>query len=252
MTLKENLKKWLSEHGFPLEMEAASHFRIAGFDVRQGSVVLDEQEGKSREIDILAEDPDVYGSVEISCVIECKSSKAHPWVVFVADDVLSNYRNINAFCLSSPHAKEAMAKAFRAGGDMKELLPRGAACGYAFKQALGSTDHAYSASVSVLKACSVISSSVRDTPNAKHLKFAFPIIVVDAPLFECSRSDSGELVLREVQVSEFLYTAYVPEFAGCCIKVVKISALASVAEEYKITANILRNLFEADALFSAL
>jgi len=93
--LTEKIIEWLKTTGFPLEMEAASAFRAAGFDVRQSATFPDPQSDKGREIDVLAQDPDIIGVIEISFVIECKSS-SKPWVVFTSDDALSGYNKLLA------------------------------------------------------------------------------------------------------------------------------------------------------------
>ncbi|QJD91827.1 hypothetical protein HH213_18055 [Duganella dendranthematis] len=243
MTLNSAVLKWIEESGFPLEMEVAKEFRRAGFEVLQSSIVLDGQEGKSREVDVLARDPDLIGYVDINCVIECKVSKAHPWVVFVADDVLENYNRLHSFCVSSPDAKEAMWEEFRRGTVIRGLLPETNRCGYAVKQALGGTDHSYGAAISVLKACVKVVSELPGVKSFPQIKFAFPLIVIDAPLFECSLNDHGELVLEEVSESRFLYAAYVPEYAGCCITIVTKRNLPAAALRYRAVANALRETF---------
>lgn len=91
--------EWLQKTGFPLEMYAASTFRGAGFDVRQSATYADPDCAKGREIDVLAQDPDVLGLVEISFVVECKAS-LNPWVVLTSDDALSNYNRLFAFAIT--------------------------------------------------------------------------------------------------------------------------------------------------------
>jgi hypothetical protein len=72
------VKEWLEKQGFLLEMKTAAAFRDAGFEVRQSSHYVDPDTGKSREIDVLARDPDFLGIVDIQFTIECKASKK-PW-----------------------------------------------------------------------------------------------------------------------------------------------------------------------------
>ena len=63
-------------------MKTAAAFRHAGFEVRQCSHYVDPDTGKSREIDVLARDPDFLGIVDIQFAVECKASKK-PWVLYV-------------------------------------------------------------------------------------------------------------------------------------------------------------------------
>lgn len=243
-TLEDSLADWLIEKGFALEMETATAFRHAGFDVRQSSVILDRQESKAREIDVLAEDPDFIGTLEIYCLAECKSSTKYPWVVFIADDTLQNFSPVHAFAMVSPAAREAMLKAYQNNVPaIKGLLTNPKKVGYAFRQGHTDKDIAYTAAMGALKACHVIATSVRKD-DTNHMKFVFPIIVVDMPLYECIRSADGKLILTEVEQTQFLFSSYIPEHVSCCIRVVRNSALANVTASLKNVANALRSALE--------
>ena len=87
--LDNKVLEWIKKTGFPLEMQAASAFRAAGFEVRQSYTYPDPQSDKGREIDVLAQDPDWIGVIEVSFVLECKAS-SKPWVVLTSEDALAN------------------------------------------------------------------------------------------------------------------------------------------------------------------
>lgn len=244
--LSEKVLDWLKSTGFPLEMEAASAFRTAGFDVRQSAVFPDSQSDKGREVDVLAQDPDFLGVIEISFVVECKSS-SHPWVVFTSEDALYGYNRLLAFGVTSGAAKDALAK--RIGKTLWENhISRPERGGYGFRQALRKdSDPAYTAAIGALKACHGIARD-RVSSSIPRLAFAFPVIVVDSPLFECSRDSNGELALIEVSNSEFLFSAHIPEFIGCCVKVVTKEHLPSFAQWAKsLAATIRKDLEEEEA-----
>jgi len=240
----EKVLEWLNSTGFPLEMEAASAFRTAGFDVRQSAVFPDSQTDKGREIDVLAQDPDFIGVIEISFVVECKSS-SNPWVVFTSEDALSGYNRLLAFAMTSKAAKEAVSK--RIGKDLWEShISRPERGGYGFRQALRKdSDPAYTAAIGAIKACNVIAQG-RVSSSIPHLAFAFPVIVVDSPLFECSRKSNGELELLEVPYSEFLFSAHIPENVGCCVKVVTKEYLPTFAKWAKDLATTIRKELEEE------
>jgi len=206
--LVKQITDWLNKTGFPLEMEAASAFRDAGFDVRQSATYADPQSDKGREIDVLAMDPDLIGIIDISFVVECKSS-TKPWVVFTSDDALRNYNRLFAFGVTSDAAQKALsartAKGLRSGlPKLGQFLERPSRGGYGFRQAMsGDSDAAYTASIGALKACLGVTL---DSPSAlPRLAFAFPVIVVNTPLFECVRKPDGQLELTSVESSEFLF-----------------------------------------------
>lgn len=242
MNMKETLEKkvldWLQSTGFPLEMTAADAFRQAKFDVRQSSTYSDPETEKGREIDVLAIDPDWVGAVEIAFVLECKSS-SKPWVVLCSDDALANYNRFFAFAVSTDSARKAL---IQKGPDLKTwpAIDRSSGGGYGFRQALlDNKDAAYTAAMNVLKACADLARE-SESKSYKPAAIYFPVIVVDAPLFECRLQPGGELALKEVQSSEFLFTAHVPKRVGCCIRVVTKDALPSWAAGARALATGLR------------
>lgn len=243
----ENLEKeiinWLEKTGFPLEMDAAVPFRKHGFEVRQSSVVLDTQENKPRELDILAIDPNIHGILSLTCVLECKSSK-QPWIVFTSDDALENYNRQFAFSIMSKDARSAIVDLVDHKSDIwNKYFKRSNRAGYAMRQALNEKDTAYTASMNVLKACNVIIK--KDYEGAlPALNFAFPIIVVDTPIFECSKNAEGKLVVTEVKQSEFLFSSYIPYSVGCCIRIVHIDELGEVAKYFRELCNDFRQFFD--------
>lgn len=237
--LTEKIIDWLKTTGFPLEMEAASAFRAAGFDVRQSATFPDPQSDKGREIDVLAQDPDIIGVIEISFVIECKSS-SKPWVVFTSDDALSGYNRLLAFGITSESARKVLADRISNLPLLGRYIKRPAQGGYGFRQALGKeSDPAYTAAIGALKACHGVAQN-RISSSIPHLAFAFPVIVIDSPLFECSRKQDGELDLIAVSNSEFLFSAHIPDYIGCCVKVITKEHLPDFAKWAKQLANTIR------------
>jgi hypothetical protein len=232
---KDAVKAWLERSGFPLEMEAAVAFRQAGFEVRQSATFSDSQTDKAREIDVLASWPDFLGIIDVSFVLECKAS-SKPWVVLTSDNAFEGLSRISAFAITSRAAKSALAKRFRKKlGALEKYIKIPSRGGYALHQAFGpESNPAYAAAVSVLKACKSI---VTNDENSPVHSFAFPLVIVDAPLFECSLdAKSRELQIVEVGASVFRFTAHVPERAGCCIRVITKKELEKSAEWAKTLA----------------
>lgn len=235
----DKVLEWLEKTGFPLEMEAAAAFKGAGFDVRQSFTFLDPREAKGREIDVLAQDPDWFGVIEISFVIECKASP-NPWVILTSDDALSNYNRLFAFSIMSEAARSALAKRITGLGKLEQYIKRPSRGGYGFRQAFGKeSDQAYTATISALTACTSVCKN-RESSSIPRIAFAFPVIVIDAPLFECSLGSDGKLHLIKVEQSEFLSSAYLPEQVGCCIKVITRDKLRDFASLAKQLANDIR------------
>lgn len=237
--LTEKILEWLRITGFPLEMEAASAFRTAGFDVRQSCTFPDPQSDKGREIDVLATDQNIFGVIEISFVVECKSS-SKPWVVLTSEDALYGYNRLLAFGVTSGAALSVLADRIAEFPHLGSYIKRPEHGGYSFRQALGKeSDPAYAAAMAALKACHGLAHD-RIGSSVPRLAFAFPVIVVDSPLFECSRTLDGELILKQVTNSEFLFSAHIPEHIGCCIKVITRDYLSEFAKWAKGLARIIR------------
>ncbi|WP_144030063.1 hypothetical protein [Burkholderia sp. AU16741] len=243
--LNNKVIKWLRETGFPLEMEAAAAFRNAGFEVRQSGTFRDPESNKGREIDVLASDPDIIGVIDISFVIECKATQK-PWIVLTAQDALGNFNRMTAFSVLSRDARKALASRFPGlPPELRKYIKRSNKGGYGLRQALGNGDDvAYAAAMSALKGCHDLAS--KTSTHFPTLTFAFPIIVVDAPLFECSRQDDGEITIERVEISEFLFSAHIPDRLDACIRVVSREKLVEFAREMKKLADVLRREFKKE------
>jgi len=237
------VRAWLDTQGYLLEMRTASAFRAAGFDVRQSSHYVDPETGKSREVDVIALDPDVVGIINISFIVECKSSNK-PWVLLCSPDTLDGYNRIFAFSVVSDKARKALA------GRMSQLLDRipwlrkSGLIGYSVRQALSDADIAYAAAVSAAKACDVLTHGVAS--SYKPYAFAFPVIVIGGPLIRCSLAENGDVQLEEVEEGEFLFAAYLPKYFGTCIRVVTSARLTAFAVEAKRVADHIRAEFKSE------
>ncbi len=246
-TVISSVKKWLEGSGFPLEMQTAAAFRKEGFEVRPSSQYIDAETGKGREIDVLTSlrDPDFLGIIEIYFAIECKSSPK-PWVLLTSEDAASGYNRIFAFGVLSKKAKHAFVSRIH---EFVETLPwfrKEGAIGYSFRQAFSKeSDPAYSAALSAAKACEHLARPT-DRRHVAPLMLAFPVIVVDAPLIQCSLREDGHLDLQEVDLGEFLFFAHLPHLFGTCIRVVRASRLASFAMEAKRNAEQFRTALKPE------
>ena len=239
--LLSKVRNWLQSSGFPLEMEAAAAFRSAGFDVRQSTSYVDQQTEKGREIDVLASDPAHVGVVDISFVIECKGSK-NPWVVLCSETALSSYNRLLAFALTSSAARSAIGeRVTHHDSHSREYVLVENRAGYSMREALGSkeSDPAYAAAMSAIKACRGLIRE-REPGGIQPICFAFPVVIVDSPLFECTLATDGQLELRQVQHSAYLFSAHIPDAVGCLIHVVTRPHLAEFARWAKAVATALR------------
>jgi len=229
------VREWLETQGFTLEMRTAAAFRAAGFHVRQSSIYVDADTGKSREIDVLAIDPDNLGVLDIRFIVECKSTKK-PWVLLCSPDTTVGYNRISAFAAVSKKVRDVFIN--RLGGFLEKFswLRKDGLIGYSVRQALSEADIAYAAAATLAGVCkNFVSGS--DGKYASVLCFGFPVIVIDGPLIRCWLAESGEVQLEEVDHGEFLF--FLGDF-GTCIRVVTAGCLAAFTLEAKQVADQLR------------
>jgi hypothetical protein len=237
---REQVLKWLNETGFPLEMAAASAFRQAGFEVQQSATYVDLQSEKGREIDVLARDPDIIGFIELSVVVECKSS-TKPWVVLTSNDALAVYNRLRTGAVMSERTYTALSRGRTDNLKVDQYLHRAGKCGYGFRQAFSKdADPGYGAAMNVVSACKGITSVVPAGDDWPTLAASIPIIVVDSPLFECQLRPDGELELVEVDASAFLFSAHIPKQVSCVVRVIHRSKLEVTAKWAKSLVDALR------------
>lgn len=75
---EKKVESFLRKTGFVFEMEVAEHLKKKGWKVDMGSMFLDLDESKKREIDVVASR--VIDKTTVYLVIECKQSLQNDWV----------------------------------------------------------------------------------------------------------------------------------------------------------------------------
>lgn len=99
LTPIERVSKWLSEQGRQLEYEVEHTLRGLGFKTTRGRYYLDPNEGKAREIDVVAAvevDPhqrEPYAVPSVQLAVECKMGGA-PWAVMTSDGPVPEWMSI--------------------------------------------------------------------------------------------------------------------------------------------------------------
>jgi len=241
--LRTKVKEWVEKGGLPLELQTKAAFKKEAFSVTHSAVYVDPETEKGREIDVIANSRDWSGMVQINFVAECKSSP-QPWVVLVDRDdfpkpiyyslgVVSE--NIGAM-LRGVDWDPSRSEAWR----VLEYMHAG---GYGIRQAFSNNnDPAYAAAMAALKASRAI--ALKPMGTTKRFQFAIPVIVVDAPIFECSVGADGELEYLEVQSSEFFFNAYIPEEVRASIRIVRKEELVHFTKTCRLLAESLKTLLK--------
>ena len=191
-SIESRLAEWLSTQGYPLEMRVAATFRNAGFTAFLSETYEDPETGTFREIDIVAsEDADVAeATVRVTFVVECKSSREHPWILFFPTE--DNRLHPSAQMLYTPASKLGRQLLIRARHRVSAAPPFADArrIAYGMTQAFTSAkDVTYTAAQGVAKAVwSRIKSSNEEAAEYPFLDVFVPVIVIEGRLFHCYTS----------------------------------------------------------------
>lgn len=209
--IESKIRDWLDQQGYPLEMRVASAFRRSGFRVFQSDYYSDPATGVPREIDVVAYmDRRLSGLlVRVKFLIECKSSKSKPWLMFcAADQGLAEPARVAQRSASEIGSeallKLAQRKNIQACGLFNVCVPPA----YGLTQAFTSgTDVCYAASTTA--AAAAAAAAIEAEKYSKSVSpicvLAFPVIVVEGRLFSCVLQDNGSIAVTESQRGTLLW-----------------------------------------------
>jgi hypothetical protein len=198
-TLKEKVEQWVAQKGVSLEYFAANSFGHAGFTTFQGYYVKGTDQ--SREIDVMAHRTYELGRsrLRLISVAECKWSQGKPWAIFCSPSTVMT----DAAVISQTIGNEIGSALFwYMAGDSYlqkiELFSEGRSCGFSGRQVFESDNK----DVFYDTIQGVVSKSVAETfsyglaqkEEMKWIGVAFPLIIVDAPLFEVNYDSTGDQV----------------------------------------------------------
>jgi hypothetical protein len=119
--------------------------------------------------------------------------------------------------------------------------------GFSITQAFSEgQDITYGATLSTVKASM---SLYNENENNKIYKipffFVFPVIVIDAPLFECYLDRDNRVSIQEINEGVFYFDVKIEDYSGICIRVVTERALDVFIKDIRETSDfILLNLKE--------
>ncbi|MCW3844391.1 hypothetical protein ONA70_30315 [Micromonospora yasonensis] len=213
--LKTKLQRWLMSQGYPLELRTAQAFRGIG-NVRQSDYYYDSESACHREIDVVVSMRANTNShmewLDVLLCIEAKSGADKPWVLFCGERVppLHPLAQV-AERFTSPAARAWIAAA--ANSHEVRALPLLTIEEHPghnlIKATLGPNqgqDVAYKAIISAVKAAHWEATRKDIYPKHSEVSIvAFPVIVIDAPLFKCDIDESGELRLRQVDMGTLIW-----------------------------------------------
>jgi len=230
-TLAGKVASWLSTQGYPLEMRVAAAMRQGGLGVRQSVHYSDAESAKSREADVVGTTVDRPGlAMALACfVVECKAA-SKPWVLFTSPHTLAGYNRLFAFGVTNEAVKAGFDHPAQWAEEL-EWFKKDGPVGYNLQEAFADgSDRAYGAATSVVKAAMALVQP-REGEWQPPIRLAFPAIVVDAPLFECSLDDEGKPRLVEIALGWLFCDVCMPGYIPTCIRIVGRRGLAAYMSE---------------------
>lgn len=244
------IRKWLDEQGYPLEMKVARNFQGAGFSVSSSEYYIDPDEGKPREIDVIASmETTISGvSFQLAFTVECKSSKKSPWVCFRAGRKQQRDPSVGFLARHATIQGRVLLVEISSNPDITTErmfhLPNNYAYGVT-NVLKKSVDLPYQAIVGAQKAShSLIAhyDRIQKHPNPVHtVCIAFPLVVVDTPIFNCELGDAGDIKLTKAGSQTILHTGFDTYYS--VVEIVDASALEEFIEsKAELMSNFLRRL----------
>jgi hypothetical protein len=192
-SLPDKILEWLNKQGFPTEFQVANICDRHGFRVFQGYHVRSESPNLPREIDVLAQRDDLSDDylIRVCHIIECKWSKDKPWVILtsphgqlaspacIAQTIGSLLgRTILWTIARDPdlHTLDLFSTPDRPGFSGRQVFSQG-------------NDLFYAAMQSVVDVSMLLMAQYDEHPRRvgtlpRNAVIAFPMIVIDAQIFE--------------------------------------------------------------------
>ncbi|MBE0680528.1 MAG: hypothetical protein IH589_01330 [Anaerolineales bacterium] len=260
--LSTQVKKWVEEQGYSLEMRVAKKFQESGFQVSQFEHFIDQESGSVRPVDVVVSlSKDIGNSrIVIKLYIECKySAKDKPWVIVVTSDKFDKFSFFSRI-LKGEHpsswsnidilqgrvaAKIVQALDSNLSLDVFSIKNPG----YVVAESLtNQKDHAYEAIIQISKSVeahdteseetykqttqTLDDSEITDSSSSFGLfvSIAFPIVVINGQLFESYLGNNNEVEVSEIQ-SGMVFVPYRRREANPHSQVV-LSPVTVVTEKY--------------------
>jgi len=205
--LKGQAAKWLEEQGFPLEMRAARAMAAADLTVEISTSVPDLETGKECEVDVVASAFERLhtGYATFTLLSECKHSSDKPWIGFVGEEPNYHRPSDSVYNRIATRTGSILLLELSVGHRHRDnpvfALPKRLCYGIvrAFSQKM--EDMAYAAMAKAERSC--ISKAAYSDRIAGEFRMPspvevyFPLVITDAPLFECALKEDGTPTLTE-------------------------------------------------------
>lgn len=260
--LSAQVRKWVEEQGYSLEMRVAKRFQENGFAVSQFDHFVDQESHSIRPVDVVATLLQDFGKsrVALKLFVECKySAKDKPWVIVVTSDKFVKHAFF-ARTLKGQHPSnwaKVDSLQGRLTARMIQNIERDSALncfliknpGYVVAEAFKAQgDHAYEAIMQISKCVEAHDSEAEETykktihsweqsdyqisPSQLGLFFsiAFPVVVINGQLFESYLAEDNAVEASEIE-SGMVFVPYTHREINPHTEII-LSPVTVVTEKY--------------------
>ena len=243
-SLEDNLKAWLTESGFPLEMRVAATWEAAGFGISQGVYFVDPETSTARETDVLAAKENFVGAGALTfiVVVECKGGPDGAWILFPRSGgpipARTRVVRLGTIRANRPYlsriARRADVQAHPAFASSRQPA-------YGLVHALRDKkpDLAYAALMSVAKASVAILKEITSEADDDMFQVVWPVIVTETPLYEAHLTPAHEIELERVSRGQVVWRHPVVSADLFVIDVVHMADLNAYVSEVGSAADLL-------------
>ena len=259
--MHQNIEKQIANEiektGFPLELRISSLLKNQGFEVNHSVYYIDKDEGKGREIDIVASrhrhrlKKDARWFVIHNLTIECKKSEK-PWVIF--SSLAGGDDDQNLFMVDSPYGMELEAwndeSDWDVFDDIEKIHPmlkckrQGRNYFVPFAN-FENSETIFKALTTSVKAAIAIKETKLSYSNEDRLCFSYPIVVLQGKLFE-AYLENDDIKIQEIQMIPVNFRYISANYAGepFLVPIVTEDGFPELIKEFEVLLEYWINLVD--------
>jgi hypothetical protein len=244
LTRDQTVKQWLTTLGYVGEMKVAGTLISSGFEVVKSSFYEDpENQGTTREINLIGRMSDSMDLLQVFSVIECKRS-TNPWVVLTSE--YSSFNRLGAFAIMSKKANQSISNNLLHMLEVDWFVKNGR-LGYGITESFNKKEDAiFSAMLNSTKASISIIKQEMKSYKSDYLTFIFPTIVLDGSLFESYLGAGDQLKLAETDSSFVYFPINIGGYTCSGIRVITLKAFDRYCADLKSLYQTLNNILILD------
>jgi len=253
-SLENKLYAWLETQGYPLEMRVAKAFQTSGARVIQSDYYTDTSTEESREIDVVAYWQSTIEDllIRVSFVVECKSSKEKPWILFVSPEArLTPSARVVQRAASELGRRTLLRISKEASIQSLPIFKLPEAPGYSITQAFTSGHDVCYAAASAVANAAIATTNETDKPSSGFqrpaiLQIVFPVLVTEARLFAAALEEDGSVSINEEKSGVLLWRNPIVGLPHTIIHVVTLNALSDFIADARESAEKFMALCASD------